>query len=183
MAPRLYRMNRRAAAAEATRLRVVEAAVALHAERGVVATKWADIAERADVALGTVYRYFPGYDELIPACTSHGMTVVRPPTVQVFGGIRSLRGRVSVLVKEMFGFYERAEPWLRHGECDRRKVPAVDAFHRRREARFEELVRAALGPLANHTHAVDAAVAFTSYPTWRSLHDRAVATVTAAALD
>lgn len=182
MAPRTYQMNRRAAAAEATRLRVVEAAVALHAERGAAATKWADIAERADVALGTVYRYFPGYDELIPACTSYGMALLRPPGMQVFSGTRSLRGRLSALVTEIFGFYERAEGWLRHGECDRRKIPAADAFYRRREANFEDLLRAALGPLAKRSHAVDSAVVFTSFPTWRGLHDRGVATVDAAAL-
>ncbi len=175
-------MDRRAAAAEATRLRVVEAAVALHAERGAVATKWADIAERADVALGTVYRYFPGYDELMPACTSYGMALVRPPSMQVFGATRSVQGRLSALVNEIFGFYERAQRWLRHGECDRRKIPAADAIARRREALFEDLVRAALGPRARRAHAVDTAVVLTSFPSWRSFHDRGVQTAAAAAL-
>ena len=45
MAPRKYVMDRRSAASEATRLRVIEAAVALHRERGSAATRWADIAE------------------------------------------------------------------------------------------------------------------------------------------
>ncbi len=175
-------MDRRAAAAEATRLRVLEAAVALHAERGPVATKWADIAKRADVALGTVYRHFPGYDELLPACTSYGMALVRPPTVQLFSATRSPRGRLTVLVKEIFAFYERAQSWLRHGECDRRKIPAADAIYRRREALFEELVRAALGPRAKLAHAVDTAVVLTSFPSWRGFHDRGVPTAAAAAL-
>lgn len=175
-------MDRRSAAAEATRLRVVEAAVSLHGELGAWATSWADIAQRADVALGTVYRYFPGYDELIPACTSHAMALVRPPTIEMFSGTRSLRGRLSALVSELFGFYERAARWLQHGECDRRKIPALEVVYRRREAMFEDLVRVALGSLAARAHAIDTTLVVTSFASWKSFHDRGVPTASAADL-
>jgi AcrR family transcriptional regulator len=182
MAPRKYLMTRRAAAAEATRLRVLEAAVALHAERGPVATKWADIAKRADVALGTVYRYFPSYEELLPACISYGEASIGPPNLGGVRANRSLQGRLAVSVKEIFNFYERAQSWLRHGECDRRKIPALDAIFRRREAVFEQLVGTALGTRAQGSHAVDATVVLTSFPTWRAFHDRGLPTTVAAAL-
>jgi len=181
MAPRKYVMDRRSAASEATRRRVIEAAVALHGERGSAATRWADIAERADVALGTVYRYFPSYEELIPACTSHAGQFTRPPTVDIFNRSQSAADRLAVLVHELFGFYERAAAWLRHGECDRRTIPALDAIYRRREAAFEDLVRFALGPGA-HAQDVDVAVALTSFSTWRILQDRAVPTGVASTL-
>ncbi len=174
-------MDRRSAASEATRLRVVEAAVALHGERGPAATRWPDIAERADVALGTVYRYFPTYAELMPACTSHAGQYTRPPTAEIFNRCQSAADRLAVLVREFFAFYERAAAWLRHGDCDRRKIPALDAIYRRREAAFEALVRLAVGPGA-HAHDVDMAVALTSFSTWRTLQDRAVPTAVATTL-
>src|SRR3712207_4626602 len=68
MSPRKYDMSKRAAAAEETRRRIVAAAQALHTEQGVAATSWEDIAERAGVGVGTVYRHFPSLDELVPAC-------------------------------------------------------------------------------------------------------------------
>jgi AcrR family transcriptional regulator len=182
MAPRQYVMDRRAAASEATRQRVIEAAVALHGERGAAATRWADIAERADVALGTVYRYFPGYDELIPACTGYGLTTLRPPTPEIFGRATSVGGRVTALVRESFSFWERAYPWMRHRDCDRRAVPAVQAFHRQQEARFEGLVRTAFGPLARRKRVVDATVSLSGYSSWASFHDRGVTTTEAATL-
>jgi AcrR family transcriptional regulator len=175
-------MDRRAAASEATRQRVIEAAVALHGERGVAATRWADIAERADVALGTVYRYFPGYDELIPACTGYGLATLRPPTPEIFRRTTSVGARVTALVRESFGFWERAYPWMRHRECDRRAVPAVEAFHRTQEARFEGLVTTALGPLVRRKRVVDATVSLSGFSSWATFHDRGVPTAEAAVL-
>jgi AcrR family transcriptional regulator len=175
-------MDRRASASEATRQRVIEAASALHGERGVAATRWADIAERADVALGTVYRYFPGFDELIPACTSHGLGILKPPTPEIFGRATSVGGRVTALLHESFSFWERSYPWMRHRECDRRAIPAVQAFYRQQETRFEGLVRTALGPLARRKRVVDATVSLSGYSSWASFHERGVATAEASTL-
>jgi AcrR family transcriptional regulator len=182
MAPRQYVMDRRAAASEATRQRVIEAASALHGERGAAATRWADIAERADVALGTVYRYFPGYDELIPACTGYGLATLKPPTPEIFGRATSVGARVTALVRESFSFWGRAYPWMRHRECDRRAIPAVQAFHRTQEARFEGLVRTALGPLARRQRVLVATVSLSGFSSWAALHDHGVPTADAAAL-
>ena len=46
---RPYRMTNRAAAHEETRERIVRATMALHDERGVATTSFADVAERAGV--------------------------------------------------------------------------------------------------------------------------------------
>ena len=68
MSPRRYAMETRAKTAEDTRRRIVEATYALHAERGIADTTMKDIAERADVGLGTVYHHFPTYDDAVRAC-------------------------------------------------------------------------------------------------------------------
>lgn len=54
----------------ARRRRVLEAAMALAQEGGYEAVQMRDVAGRADVALGTVYRYFSSKDQLLAAVWS-----------------------------------------------------------------------------------------------------------------
>ncbi|MBY6706634.1 TetR/AcrR family transcriptional regulator [Rhodococcus sp. BP-241] len=49
---------------DAARSRIVTAALSLVAERGYAACSMADVAARAGIGVGTVYRYFPGKGEL-----------------------------------------------------------------------------------------------------------------------
>jgi len=52
----------------ARRNRVLDAAMALAAEGGYDAVQMRDVAARAEVALGTIYRYFSSKDHLLAAC-------------------------------------------------------------------------------------------------------------------
>jgi AcrR family transcriptional regulator len=60
-----------------------------------MATSMQDIAARAEVSLGTVYRHFPSLDELIPACGGRNMGVNPPPTAEVFEDLQSGEERVD----------------------------------------------------------------------------------------
>ena len=60
-------MSRRASAVAQTRQRIIDAARELHGEQGISATSWDDIAARAGVGVGTVYRHFPTKEDLIRA--------------------------------------------------------------------------------------------------------------------
>jgi TetR/AcrR family transcriptional regulator, cholesterol catabolism regulator len=53
------------ASQQARRERILDAAVALAAEGGYDAVQMREVAERADVALGTLYRYFPSKVHLL----------------------------------------------------------------------------------------------------------------------
>jgi TetR/AcrR family transcriptional regulator, cholesterol catabolism regulator len=55
----------------ARRERVVRAALELGAEGGYEAVQMRDVAARAEVALGTIYRYFPSKDALLLAVMVH----------------------------------------------------------------------------------------------------------------
>jgi len=55
----------------ARRERVIAAAFALAEEGGYEAVQMRDVAARADVALGTVYRYFSSKDQLLAAAWTH----------------------------------------------------------------------------------------------------------------
>src|SRR6476661_10924849 len=111
MSPRKYDMGKRAAAAEETRRRIVDATHALHIEEGVAATSWDDIAARAGVGVGTVYRHFPTLDELIPACGEISMQVIALPDPEdaptLFAGVDTPAERIERLVHEAFAIYER----------------------------------------------------------------------------
>ncbi|MGH2662329.1 MAG: TetR family transcriptional regulator [Actinomycetota bacterium] len=60
--------NRLTPKQEARRRRVIEAAAQLASEGGYDAVQMRDVATRADVALGTVYRYFSSKDQLLVEC-------------------------------------------------------------------------------------------------------------------
>ena len=65
--PRSYRSPVRTEAAQVTRAAIVEAARALFAERGYARTSVAAVAERAGVALNTVYTSIGGKPALVAA--------------------------------------------------------------------------------------------------------------------
>lgn len=58
------------------RSRVIAAAMALGAEGGYEAVQMRDVAARADVALGTVYRYFQSKDHLLAAALAYWMSTL-----------------------------------------------------------------------------------------------------------
>jgi len=64
---RLPEGGKRAQNQAARRRRVIEAATELAVDGGYDAVQMRDVADRADVALGTLYRYFPSKDQLLCA--------------------------------------------------------------------------------------------------------------------
>src|ERR1035441_8462294 len=58
-------------AQQARRQRVVDAAMSLALDGGYEAVQMRDVAARADVAMGTVYRYFTSKDHLLAAAVVH----------------------------------------------------------------------------------------------------------------
>src|SRR5918995_4501325 len=66
---RRYEKKARAEQEEATRQRVIEAAMALHGTVGPARTTVSAIAERAGVRRATVYRHFPDERALFMGCS------------------------------------------------------------------------------------------------------------------
>ena len=110
-------MSKRAAAVAQTRQRIVDATRELHGEQGIAATSWDDIAARAGVGVGTVYRHFPSLDELIPACGEVTMEAIALPDPRrvpaLFERVDAPAERIERLVREAFAIYERGAPELR----------------------------------------------------------------------
>jgi AcrR family transcriptional regulator len=176
MSPRKYDMTRRASAVAQTRRRIIDATRELHTEQGIAATSWDDIAARAGVGVGTVYRHFPSLDELIPACGEISMQLLALPDPQrvrpVFDGVDAPAERIERLVREAFAIYERGAPELRaiRNEADIHPRVAQDA--ERLEASLTTLVDCALEPLDASTADRAVARAMVDLGTWQSLRDQ-----------
>jgi AcrR family transcriptional regulator len=148
MSPRKYDMTRRASAVAQTRQRIVDATLELHGEQGIAATSWDDIAARAGVGVGTVYRHFPSLDELVPACGEITLQVFAlPDPASVFDGIDAPAERVERLVAEAFAIYERGAPQLRAIRNEPGVHPAVAEAGEHVEASLTALVEEAFAPL------------------------------------
>jgi AcrR family transcriptional regulator len=84
-AEQLSEGGRRARNQAVRRKRVIDAAVELAADGGYEAVQMRDVADRAEVALGTLYRYFPSKDQLLVAALGERATMLeqrlkqRPP--------------------------------------------------------------------------------------------------------
>ncbi len=168
---RSYEMRRRAEHVDATRRRIVEAAVELHGSVGPAATTVMGIAELAGVTRATVYRHFPDDDTLFTACSAHWMAGQHPPDPASWSAIPDPDERLRHGLGELYRFYREGEPMLRRIYRDVDHLPAS----RRREvvARdtvIRDLLVAPYRPKAREKKVISALVAHvTSFWTWRSL--------------
>ena len=169
-------MGKRAAAVAQTRRRIVDATRELHGEQGIAATSWDDIAARAAVGVGTVYRHFPSLDELIPACGEITMQIVALPDPSA---VRSLfkdavepADRIERLVREAFAVYERGAPQLRAIRREGDVHPRVAQSREEVEASLSALVDVALEPLSVADEDRAVVRALVDLNTWEALRDQ-----------
>jgi AcrR family transcriptional regulator len=170
-------MDKRKAAAEETRRRILEATLVLHSEKGIFGTSWQDIAKRADVSVGTVYKHFPSLEELVPACGELMYAITRPPSLedapQIFAGVSSLEERLGRLVEELFDFYKRGAPYI-ETDFQERRLPEVREWEAYMRATIAGLVREALLPIEPDEATVQTASALLDFSTFKSFVDRDV---------
>jgi AcrR family transcriptional regulator len=177
MSPRKYDMTRRASAVAQTRQRIVDATLELHGEQGIAATSWDDIAARAGVGVGTVYRHFPSLDELIPACGDITRQVLALPgdgRVQALFDGADDPERMEHLVRETFAIYERGAPQLRAIRNEPDVHPNVAEAGEAVEATLAALIDAAVEPF--EVTPADRAVvrAMIDLNTWDALREQEV---------
>jgi AcrR family transcriptional regulator len=179
MSPRKYDMSKRAAAVARTRQRIVDATLKLHGEQGIAATSWDDIAARAGVGVGTVYRHFPSLDELIPACGEITMQVVALPDPStlpaLFEDATEPAERIERLVREAFAIYERGAPELRAIRREADVHPRVAQDRDQLDASLSTLVDTALAPLDATQQDRALARAMVDLNTWEALRDQGLA--------
>jgi AcrR family transcriptional regulator len=141
-------MGARADAVAETKTRIIAAAMALHAGRGVQATRWEEIAEQAGVSVATMYRHFPSLKELVPACARTVFDLIAPLTVEQatakYAKLESRGERLALLVRANVHCYGKGEGWLHAAYRERDFIPELDAALRIIEDSVRALVEAAV---------------------------------------
>ncbi len=189
MSPRKYEMTHRATAVAQTRRRIVEACYEEHADHGIAGASLERIAGRAGVGIGTVYRHFPAYEELVMACGAITFERLALPTEEqvreIFSGRISKRHRIERLVNETFGFYARGPEAIRNVREECALLPhLLDEPNRMIEAALDMLTRIALAPYDLTPRQLATVRALLDFDSWRALRRREIkddAAVTAAA--
>ncbi len=172
--PRPYSMQKRAAKEAETRQRIVDAAVALHREKGAWMTKPAEIAARANVSLATYYKYFPSLGAMVTACTARGRELIPPPDLEAVAALPPDPDvRIPAMVRVLFDYYERREPWLYAGRTEERFIPEVRPVLERLRGLREAFVRAALAPVTAGREVTGVVNALVDYWAWRTLRHEA----------
>jgi AcrR family transcriptional regulator len=132
-------MRQRAATQDATRERIVAAALDAYGEHGVRGTSMLEVARRAGVAHGTVTNHFATPDALTRAVIAGLIEEIEIPAVSVLDGAAGLDDRIDRFVTALFACYERGTAWYDLFRNELGQVPAlVDG-----EAQFWALI----GPL------------------------------------
>jgi AcrR family transcriptional regulator len=117
-------MKRRAEKIEATRLRIIEAAVELHGTVGPARTTISAVAEHAGVERLTVYRHFPDEHALFGACSSHWLELHPPPDPFVWTAADPA-ARLIAALGELYAWYRRTERMMANFFRDGPLVPAL----------------------------------------------------------
>ncbi len=110
---RSYRLSARAESQAETRLRIVEAAVALHEKLGPAQTPLTAIAEKAGVTRLTLYRHFPDEAAIFAACTAHWGALHPFPDAALWDGIKDPAARAAAALAAHYDYYsETRRMWF-----------------------------------------------------------------------
>ena len=119
MPPRPYNNESRLQSQAELKSRIAAAAARLHAEKGALGTSWADIAQAAGVSLPTVYKHFPDFETLIPACTGQAARLAPPLPVERVLACEDLAEAAQAFAQACDQLNAYYEPWLAWGESPR----------------------------------------------------------------
>ncbi len=173
---RAYRMRDRARSQQATRDRIVQAAMELHEEVGPRLTTISGIAERAGVQRLTVYRHFSDETAIFQACTSHWLELNPPPTPDAWENIADKSDRLNAALRAFFDYYTKTERMWSLSYRDVTLVPALQAPMQEFEEAVNMLADQFAGELAgSSTNSEILKVTLRhvfSFTTWRNLDEQ-----------
>jgi AcrR family transcriptional regulator len=173
---RRYEKRARAAKEQETRLRIVEAALALHGTLGPARTTISAIAERAGVRRATVYRHFPDERALFLGCSGAWRDRNPVPDPASWAAIADPAARVEAALDALYRWYERAEPMLSAVLRDIDAMPIVAEIQAGRMAYLagvEDGLVAGWGARGKAAKRLRATIGLAlDFFTWRTLDER-----------
>ena len=142
-----YRRTERETARLAARHEaIIVAARALASESGLGALQIAPVAERAGIAAGTIYRYFPSKDDLVAAVvsatTEREVAAIRAAAAAAPGALSGLAGAIAAFASGTL--QERRLALAMLSEAPESGDAGRFAFRRSISAEFEGLIRTAI---------------------------------------
>lgn len=166
---RKYVLRQRAEAVEATRQRILEAAIDLHTTVGPARTTVSAIAEQAGIERQTYYRHFPDDRALLRACSGLYMQRNPLPDAQAWRAIPDPHQRLRHGLAELYRYYEANAPLLANVLRDAEVHPLtreITATALRPMGALREALAEGLGGGDRVRALVELALGF---HTWRSL--------------
>jgi AcrR family transcriptional regulator len=183
---RRYEKRARATKEQETRLRILEAALALHGTLGPARTTISAIAERAGVRRATVYRHFPDERALFLGCSGEFADRNPLPDPATWASIADPAARLSTALDALYGWYERVEPVLSAVLRDADAVPIVGEIQQRRLAYLaavEDGLAAGWGVRGKAARRLRAAIGLAlDFHAWRTLNERGLSRADAIAV-
>ena len=175
-AKRRYEKRARAAQEEATRRRIIEAAIALHGTVGPARTTISAIAERAGVRRATVYRHFPDERALFLGCSGTWRERNPVPDPATWAAIADPAARLEVALDELYRWYEQTEPMLSALLRDMDEMPIIAELQAGRLAYLadvEDGLASGWGARGKAARRLRAAIGLAlDFFTWRTLGER-----------
>jgi AcrR family transcriptional regulator len=106
---RAYHLSARVERQQATRRRIIAAAVELHSTIGPARTSISAVAERAGVSRPTIYAHFPDKPSLFEACSQAAVTADPWPDPDTWRSIGAPVDRLRHALAELYAYYRRNE--------------------------------------------------------------------------
>jgi AcrR family transcriptional regulator len=173
---RRYEKRARAAQEQATRLRIIEAALALHGTIGPARTTISAIAERAGVRRATVYRHFPDERALFLGCSGTFRERNPPPDPATWASIPDPAARLAAALDAIYRWYERVEPMFTAVLRDADAVPIVGELQAERLAYLADIedgLASGWGARGTAARRLRATIALAlDFLAWRTLSER-----------
>ena len=167
---RKYLMKARAERQQATRRRIVKAALRLHGTIGPALTTFNAIAAAARLPRQTIYRHFPSETALFGACSAHYLQANPPPDPTAWLDAPEPTARLRRGLSELYAYYRRSQAMLGNVLRDAAILPSLRAFvapYRLFQAAARDLL--AEGWPGDH-ETIKAAIGLAlTFETWRSL--------------
>jgi AcrR family transcriptional regulator len=183
---RRYEKRARAAAEEATRRRIIDAAIDLHGTTGPARTTISAIAERAGVRRATVYRHFPDERALFLGCSGTWAERNPVPDPATWTAIADPAARLEAALEALYGWYEQVEPMLTKVLRDMDAVPVIEEMQTGRRAYLaavEDGLASGWGVRGRAATRLRAAIALAlDFFAWRTLHERGLGRADATAV-
>ena len=183
---RRYEKRARAAHEQATRRRIIEAAIALHGSIGPARTTISAIAEHAGVRRATVYRHFPDERALFLSCSGTFRERNPPPDPATWASIPDPAARLAAALDALYRWYERVEPMLTALLRDIEAMPIVKELQAGRLAYLAEVEKGLTSGWGARGHAAKRLRATIGlaldFLAWRTLYERGLSRTDAVAV-